>query len=376
MNSQTFTKTKIPRSGKDYLFVSMNLLMEILYGKSGLQTIYEKRREDHPGWPTYKSLIKYSSGKESNLPSRPSSQLKLDSFTSYSSERVSFSTVQDDFHWDRYPEWFGMLQGFPFHSEMVRNYWLDILAEGRILAFSMWEKRKNIVGSIELYNDSDLANKIGQPASRKTLKDILALQVVHKDTGADNLEKAMTADKFTVVVRVMAWIVADTLWGLDRTQKAEEMGSGAFLDFLLPRLDATWSNPVKIFFEKIAEISGWKKDMSFVSYLAERWDFSERDLTDKTDLEDKKRLIRMWKDDRNIVDPLPVNIESCMRSLSFDGGIYSDIDIVDMFYLAISMRKIWHYLKYQEMLPDELLEDVFSVYSQEFHHANCVLSAE
>jgi hypothetical protein len=262
---------------------------------------------------------------------------------------------------------------------MTRNYWLDLLAEARILAFSMREKSKNIVGSIELYNDSDLANKIGQPASRKILKDILALQVVHKDTGADNLEKAMTADKFTVVVRVMAWIVADTLWGLDRAQKAEDMGNGAFLDFLLPRLDtidSSWSNPVRIFFENIAEISGCQKERAFVPYLAEKWDLSEKDLTDKTDLKDKERLIRMWIDDGNIVDPLPEKIESCMRALSFDGGIYSDIDIVDIFYLAISMRKIWHYLKYQKELPDELLADIFSVYSQEYHHANCVLLGE
>lgn len=380
MDSQSLTMTKIPRSRKDYLFVSMSLMMEILLGKTWLQAIYENRRKENPGWPTYKSLVKYSSGYESDLPSRPSSQLKLDSLMSYFSKRVCFSIVQDDFYWDRYSEWFGMLQGIPFYSEKTRNYWLNMLEEGRLLAFSLWNNRANPVASIQLYNNSDLVNKIGQPASRKILTDIFEIQVANKETGAYELEMAMTADKFTVVLRVMAWILADRLVGLDGNKLVAEIRNGDFLDLLLPRWDennSSWSNPVRRLLERMAEISGCQKDSAFVPFLAEKWDVVERCMAKKTDLKDKERLIRMWVDDNKIAEPIQENLDSFMRALSAECGIYSDSGVlVDMYRFSISMRKIWHYLRFEEMLPDELLSGVFSVYSQEFHHADLILLAK
>lgn len=361
----------IPYSKHDYLFISLNKIIEVVVVKSVLGRAYEENRNRNPGWPTYKSIMKYSSGDEDNLPTRLGSLSKIESLTLNIKEHLACSINQDDFYWDRYAEWSGFLQGFPFESELSRCYWLDKLSDSRELAFSLWKIKKEPLAKIKFYNDSCVVNKLGQSSSRVAISEVILAGKFSEVVGM-----ALIADQFTVVLRMLAWAAVDRSLSLDATHVSQELNHSGLIAVLVPRLDessAAWTDPVLVLFNQLATLCGCPKARATVPFLAEAWDAGDRDV------KDNERLIRVWLNPASDVNPLSEILESFMQSLArhIEPYLWNNPSVLkDIFWLALAMRRIHHYLKSDVGVSDELLTAIYSSFKEEFQKAYNILYVE
>lgn len=107
------------------------------------------------------------------------------------------------------------------------------------------------------------------------------------------LDRVHFFDSFAVLMRLLAWCVADLTVDLWEQVEQDGMGNDVPLLELIPVFDETaqaWSNPMHSALDRLARMSGWQQEQKSTRFLGRLWGREGG----VNGVESRIRLLRYW----------------------------------------------------------------------------------
>ncbi|NVZ84726.1 hypothetical protein HX836_23220 [Pseudomonas yamanorum] len=289
----------------------------------------------------------------------------------------------EGFIWPIGEQWRALFISSFFAHPAAKNFWLQFVDSATALNGAM--QRKN--GPVSVWNqyaDSPLVPRFGCPAFRSPCKTQTDIITNDEDSFEDPiLTKCHTADLISVLLRIVAWHVADIvvtdIWDMVVQCKQTDQVP---LESLLPKFDekaSVWSNPTLSALEHLANWCGWQGKELAITYLGKLW--AKHTVSGSTEATSRIRVLRNWTQRKKGRPKFSSLIDLANAAVSekcrFD-GIHPNPDGRDAKIQAAILRwaetltSLLLLLQYRGFSAGEISE-VMSTYSVEYRTARRML---
>lgn len=165
-----------------------------------------------------------------------------------------------DYLWPRANEWTGLFASGLFSQDVSKQFWVGFVQE--VMHLNAVELHSDLgrLRQWDGYARSPTVFRFGCPAMREAL--IGRLASVSSDEEAERdpmLDRVHIVDSFAVLIRLLAWCVADLTVDLWEQVEQDGMGNDVPLLELIPVFDEVaqvWSNPMQSAIDRLARMSG------------------------------------------------------------------------------------------------------------------------
>lgn len=344
-----------------------------------MRNVWESGRKLHPGLPVYKTVAKIfewgdfqprSKGVEEkllrNLPARESAK------------QLDQALLAQGFCMPAASGWASLFEKNLFSSRIASEYWLNVVRELAILNGPVFRGLSPGLSRLRAYAESELLARFGCPFSR----ELLAVKLPQLDDTFDiessaDLEQLMACDRIAALLRVAAWAMAD--WQTEYWELTVQDGleNTVMCRSMIPRYSAatgTWSAPVEVAVERLAEMAGWRRKQLPVTYLGKFWGGSDG-------AESKTRLLRNWVQLRP-GRPSFAMLVDLVRKCRIEEARLQGIEVGDweadhwfsasIFRVAETLSRMVRGLE-QMGYPPELVNSAMGVYESEYRAARGLL---
>ncbi|WP_460046190.1 hypothetical protein [Pseudomonas sp. S2_H01] len=348
----------------------VSLLVEVIFGATALERVYEDNPQVTARWPRYKSLKKWFLGQVFSAPTRPSSLRSLDEMER---DMRAAGFIVPDVVWQPHCEWTSLLKQGLLRDHRSIAMWAGRLDRDLELAVS-FVNLPGVSDRIQAIIKTPLIHEIGAPGSRERMTSKQWVGDESALLDCPLLKHNRIADAYCCFVRFMAWVVVDT--SLQHWQKVVDAGQQdeILLLALVPRLDAEtckWTRPLGTQVRELAIHAGYDSQGAPSVFLGGLW-------SSMTELaEEKERTLRKWEA-AEPGRPRESSIASLLTSLEPQlqkyGGLWAEGRVHrQRFQFAWAMIAILRDMQ-RLGLPDVLIDEVFSCYEREYSFARSHLS--
>jgi hypothetical protein len=201
-----------------------------------------------------------------------------------------------NYFWPNGEQWRGLFISSFFAQPAAKSFWLQFVDAATTLNGAL-QSNDGAASVWEQYAASPLVARFGCPAFRPPC----SLRIKNIGNDKESLDdpilvKCHTADVISVLLRIVAWHVADIvvtdIWDMVERDGQTDLVP---LDSLLPRFDEktnAWSNPTLSALEHLAKWSGWERKQGAPTYLGKLW--AKYTASGSTEATSRIRVLRNW----------------------------------------------------------------------------------
>lgn len=199
-----------------------------------------------------------------------------------------------DYLWPPGNEWAGLFASNFFSQDISKEFWVDFVKE--VMHLNATELCPGIgrLKQWETYARSSTVLRFGYPTMREALLGRLAVLSSDKEAELDPMfDSVHVADTFAVLIRLLAWCVADLTIELWEKVEQEGMAHDIPLQELIPVFDEAaqeWSNPMQSALDRLARMAGWQQEQKATRFLGQLWGRE----CGENGVESRIRLLRNW----------------------------------------------------------------------------------
>lgn len=201
-----------------------------------------------------------------------------------------------DYAWLRADEWMGLFDSGFFRQEASKGFWIQFVKEAMVLNAERLRSGPGYLHLFAVYARDPLVKRFGCSVMRPVLEK--RLRELGDDASAEYdpiIQRVFIADHFTVLLRMLAWQVADMVVELWDMVEQDGMENDIPLESILPTQDPhtqEWSDPLVSALQRLARKGGWKKRPLERTFLGNLW--ARRDTSKSVEASSRHRLLRDW----------------------------------------------------------------------------------
>jgi len=263
--------------------------------KTSLREILKAARQYKPHLPVDKTIVKLLKAPH-QIPTRGTFLRLFREVPHQALLKNLIDQGEDGYTWMVGDGWYSLFASPMFTHQVARDFWISFVQEAKILNAVELRSDKGVLTQLHAYARAPLVDRFGCPTVRDLL--IARLNEIDDDAAREDaiVLHATVADRFAVLLRILAWLVADMV--VDIWDMVERDGMQDILPFesLLPAYDAVigqWSNPTTRALEQLAKRAGWKQKQRAITFLGNLW--SRHNPEGKTESSSRIRLLRNWE---------------------------------------------------------------------------------
>lgn len=200
-----------------------------------------------------------------------------------------------DYLWPPGNEWAGLFASDFFSQDISKKFWIGFVKEAMHLNAIELHPDLGRLRQWEVYAHSSTVHRFGCPAMREALFERLAVLSSDKEAELDAmLDRAHVADTFAVLMRLLAWCVADLTIEFWEQIDQDGMAHDIPLQELMPVFDEVaqeWSIPMQSALDRLARMAGWQQEQKATRYLGQLWGREGGE----NGVESRIRLLRYWE---------------------------------------------------------------------------------
>lgn len=273
------------------LLPSLDAFYKLLHASR--EVVWNAMRADRPYLPVAKTLAK--AWKTSGVPLGRSASIRLIRAGQGAGLAKAMSYLLDlDYLWPRANEWTGLFASGFFSQDVSKQFWIGFVQEAMQLNAVELHSDLGRLRQWEAYARSPTVSRFGCLAMRDVM--IGRLPALSSDEEAEldpMLDRAHLVDSFAVLMRLLAWCVADLTVHHWEQVEQDGMANDVPLLELLPVFDEaaqTWSNPMQSALDRLARMSGWQQKQKATRFLGQLWGREGG----ANGVESRIRLLRNW----------------------------------------------------------------------------------
>jgi len=273
------------------LLPSLDAFYKLLH--TSREVVWNAMRADRPYLPVAKTLAKAL--KTSGVPLGRSASIRLIRAGQGAGLAKAMSYLLDlDYLWPRANEWTGLFASGFFSQDVSKQFWIGFVQEATQLNAVELHSDLGRLRQWEAYARSPTVSRFGCLAMRDVM--IGRLPALSSDEEAEldpMLDRAHLVDSFAVLMRLLAWCVADLTVHHWEQVEQDGMANDVPLLELLPVFDEaaqTWSNPMQSALDRLARMSGWQQKQKATRFLGQLWGREGG----ANGVESRIRLLRNW----------------------------------------------------------------------------------
>ncbi|HBP5530671.1 hypothetical protein I5I61_22610 [Pseudomonas nitroreducens] len=199
-----------------------------------------------------------------------------------------------DYLWPPGNEWAGLFASDFFSQDISKKFWIGFVKEAMHLNAIELHPDLGRLRQWEVYAHSPTVNRYGCPAMREALFQRIAVLSSDKEAELDpTLDHVHVVDTFAVLMRLLAWCVADLTIEFWEQVEQDEMAHDIPLQELIPAFDEVakdWSSPMQSALDRLAKMAGWQQEQKATRFLGQLWG---RD-GGVNGVDSRIRLLRYW----------------------------------------------------------------------------------
>lgn len=276
------------------LLLAVETVLSLL--KTSLREILKAARQYKPHLPVDKTIVKLLKAPH-QIPTRGTFLRLFREVPHQALLKNLKDQGEDGYTWIVGDGWYSLFASPMFNHQVARDFWISFVQEAKILNAVEMRSAEGLLSQLHAYATAPVVERFGCATVRKLLSARLR-EVQDEDTARNDalLQHALVADKFAVLLRILAWLVADRV--VDIWEMVEQEGMQDILPFdsLLPAYDPAtdqWSNPTTRALEQLAKRAGWQQKERAITFLGKLW--SKHTPDDKTEPSSRMRLLRNWE---------------------------------------------------------------------------------
>jgi hypothetical protein len=253
--------------------------------------IWKGARTHRPSLPVFKTVTKALT-----TPAKPlgrSATIRLLRFCPATLIEEAFRSSERDYIWPTGIAWIGVFNSGYFQNDKSKRFWVQFVRDAEELNAKTLRSDEGLEDNWCRYICSSVALRFGCAELWQT-GALDKLQHKHKVASLETVtSRLLHADAITVLLRILAWYVADAVvesfWDV---VEREEMSEITPFESILPTYDegkGVWSNPMLSALEHLGSLCEWKKKQKVTTYLGNRWASASR-----SEAADRIKLLRSW----------------------------------------------------------------------------------
>ncbi|KAA5679873.1 hypothetical protein F3G60_11105 [Pseudomonas aeruginosa] len=180
-----------------------------------------------------------------------------------------------DYLWPPGNEWAGLFASNFFSQAISKKFWIGFVKEAMHLNAIELHPDAGRLRQWEVYAHSPTVNRYGCPAMREALFQRIAVLSSDKEAELDpTLDHVHVVDTFAVLMRLLAWCVADLTIEFWEQVEQDGMAHDIPLQELIPAFDEVaqeWSNPMQSALDRLAKMAGWQQEQKATRFLGQLW---------------------------------------------------------------------------------------------------------
>lgn len=176
-----------------------------------------------------------------------------------------------DYVWPVGAFWIGMFSSGLFQNNVAKAFWVQFARDATVLNAETLRTDQGMGEMWRRYASSPLVHRFGCTA----LWAGSAKMDYNESYKEQAISRCLSADTFTMLLRVLAWYVADKVvenfW--DAVER-EDMSDVTPFECIIPvyePLSGEWSNPMLGALEHLGKLCGWQQKQKVTTYLGNRW---------------------------------------------------------------------------------------------------------
>lgn len=276
--------------GNTALLPSLGAVYKLLH--TSREAVWDATRAERPYLPVAKTMSKAWCSPGTCL-GRSASVRLMRAAQSAGLAGVLSEFLDLDYLWPPGNEWAGLLASDFFSQDVSKKFWIAFVKETMHLNAIELHPDLGRLKRWKVYAHSSTVNRFGCPAMRDALIARLAVLSSDKEAELDPmLNRAHVVDTLAVLMRLLAWCVADLTIELWEQVERDGMAHDIPLQELIPAFDDAaqeWSNPMQSALDRLAKMAGWQQKQKSTRFLGLLW---ERD--GMSDADSHIRSLRDW----------------------------------------------------------------------------------
>lgn len=273
------------------LLPSLDAFYKLLHASR--EVVWNAMRADRPYLPVAKTLAK--AWKTSGVPLGRNASIRLIRAGQGAGLAKAMSYLLDlDYLWPRANEWTGLFASGFFSQDVSKQFWIGFVQEAMQLNAVELHSDLGRLRQWDAYARSPTVFRFGCLAMRDVM--IGRLSALSSDEEAEfdpALDRVHLVDSFAVLMRLLAWCVADLTVHLWEQVEQDGMANDVPLLELIPVFDEAaqaWSNPMQSALNRLARMSGWQQKQKATRFLGQLWGREGG----ANGVESRIRLLRNW----------------------------------------------------------------------------------
>lgn len=277
--------------GNSALLPSLSAVYKLLH--TSREAVWDATRAERPYLPVAKTMSKAWCSPGTCL-GRSASVRIMRAAQSAGLAGVLSEFLDLDYLWPPGNEWAGLLASDFFSQDVSKKFWIAFVKEAMHLNAIELHLDLGRLTRWKVYAHSPTVNRFGCPAMREALIARLAVLSSDKEAELDPvLDRAHVADTFAVLMRLLAWCVADLTIEFWEQIEQDGMTHDIPLQELIPVFDEVaqeWSIPMQSALDRLAKMAGWQQEQKATRYLGQLWGREG----DVNGVDSRMRLLRYW----------------------------------------------------------------------------------
>lgn len=258
--------------GNSLLLPPLSVVYKLLH--TSREAVWDGMRTELPFLPVAKTVSKAWDSPGARL-GRSASIRMVRAAQSTGMAGVLSEFLDLDYLWPPGNEWAGLFASNFFSQEISKKFWIGFVKEAMHLNAIELHPDAGRLRQWEVYAHSPTVNRYGCPAMREALFKHIATLSSDKEAELDpTLDHVHVVDTFAVLMRLLAWCVADLTIELWEQVEQDGMAHDIPLQELIPVFDEVaqeWSIPIQSALDRLAKMVGWQQEQKATRYLGQLW---------------------------------------------------------------------------------------------------------
>lgn len=258
--------------GNSALLPSLGAVYKLLH--TSREAVWDAMRAERPYLPVAKTMSKAWCSPGTRL-GRSASIRIMRAAQSAGVAGVLSEFLDLDYLWPPGNEWAGLFASGFFSQEVSKKFWIGFVKEAMHLNAIELHPVVGRLRQWEVYAHSPTVDRFGCPAMREALIERLGALSSDKEAELDAmLDRVLVADTFAVLMRLLAWCVADLTIEFWEQVEQDGMAHDIPLQELIPAFDEValeWSNPMQSALDRLARMAGWQQEQKATRFLGQLW---------------------------------------------------------------------------------------------------------
>jgi len=192
--------------------------------------------------------------------------------------------------------WHGLFSGGLFQNKTAKAFWVQFVRDATVLNAETLPQDRGIENICRCYAGSPLVARFGCTALRSRYAPV----TTQKDDNDASVEQVISsflqADVFTVLLRILAWYVADIVvenfWDVIEREHMSELIPFECVIPIYEPISEGWSNPMLGALEHLGNLCDWQQKQKVTTYLGNLW--ANRSGLGAVDGPARIKLLRYW----------------------------------------------------------------------------------